>query len=322
MFIVVHQVQELWFKVILRELTLARNIVMDEGVTNDELASAVRALRRATVVYQQAAHQFSVMETLTPRDFLMFRDNLNTASGLQSAQMREIEILFGLCETSRPPDGAGWHSALKNPDGTPSKSYERVQDRFDDLPTFRTALYDWLARLPIDGSRSQIAVDDFLNQYIECHRLAVERRVLTAALPMTSSEYDRIRERRTNDHLLAKAFLMATDDPAADEDTRKYRRRVRAGAVFVESYRELPRLAWARELVDSAIEFEQAMLTWRDRHVRMVERVIGRRTGSGGSPGVDYLDQTTKYRILGDLWVTRTLLLAPQMLPMLRFAEE
>ncbi|MEO7330786.1 MAG: tryptophan 2,3-dioxygenase family protein, partial [Minicystis sp.] len=89
--------------------------------------------------------------------------------------------------------------------------------------------------------------------------------------------------------------------------------------VFLESYRELPRLTWPRELVDSLIEMEQTMLIWRQRHARMVERVIGRRTGTGGSAGVDYLDQTAlRYRVFGDVWGVRGLLLRKPTLPALR----
>ena len=110
--------------------------------------------------------------------------------------------------------------------------------------------------------------------------------------------------------------LLAEDEPGIDAETRAFRRRVRAGIVFLESYRELPRLAWPRELVDAIVELEQAMVIWRQRHARMVERVIGRRTGTGGSAGVDYLDQTAlRYRVFGDLWAVRSLLLRKPTLP-------
>ncbi len=86
--------------------------------------------------------------------------------------------------------------------------------------------------------------------------------------------------------------------------------------LFVESHRELPQLAWPRELLESVIELEQAMLIWRQRHARMVERFIGRRVGTGGSAGVDYLDQTAlRYRIFAELWTARSLLLRASSVP-------
>jgi tryptophan 2,3-dioxygenase len=92
--------------------------------------------------------------------------------------------------------------------------------------------------------------------------------------------------------------------------------------VFVESYRELPLLAWPRRLLDTVAELEERLILFRHRHVRMVERLIGRRVGTGGSAGVDYLDKTTRYRIFQDLWTVRTVLLRRAALPELMGAEE
>ena len=110
----------------------------------------------------------------------------------------------------------------------------------------------------------------------------------------------------------ARAFLTAAD---VGEEERARVRRARAGLLFIESYRDLPLLAWPRTLVEKVVELEQQLTIWRGRHARMVERMIGRRVGSGGSSGVDYLDQTTKYRIFTDLWTVRTLLLPREELP-------
>jgi tryptophan 2,3-dioxygenase len=68
-------------------------------------------------------------------------------------------------------------------------------------------------------------------------------------------------------------------------------------------------------LLDTVVELEEQLVLFRHRHARMVERVIGRRVGTGGSSGVDYLDRTTKARIFGDLWAVRTLLMPKDRLP-------
>ena len=92
--------------------------------------------------------------------------------------------------------------------------------------------------------------------------------------------------------------------------------------MFLESYRELPLLAWPRVIIDELVAFEQAFVIFRQRHARMVERVIGRRTGTGGSAGVDYLDQTAlRYRIFSDVWATHTLLVRKEALPPLERPE-
>ncbi|RMG10536.1 MAG: tryptophan 2,3-dioxygenase, partial [Planctomycetota bacterium] len=110
----------------------------------------------------------------------------------------------------------------------------------------------------------------------------------------------------------ARAFLEATDLPPPE---RSRAQRVRAGLLFIESYRKLPLLAWPRLLIDTVVELEEHLVLFRTRHARMVERVIGRRLGTGGSSGVDYLDATTRYRIFKELWTVRTLLLPPEALP-------
>ena len=91
--------------------------------------------------------------------------------------------------------------------------------------------------------------------------------------------------------------------------------RSRAGLLFIESYRNLPLLSWPRTLIDSFVEVEQSILLFRNSHARMVERMIGRRMGTGGSSGVDYLDATLKYRIFVDLWTVRTILVKRELLP-------
>ena len=116
----------------------------------------------------------------------------------------------------------------------------------------------------------------------------------------------------------AKNFLYGLDVP---EVNRAFSKMYRAGLIFIESYRKLPLLAWPRQLLDCIVELEQLFVLWRTRHVRMVERMIGRRVGTGGSSGVDYLDETTKYRIFGDLWTVRTLLLPEDNLPVLENEE-
>ena len=107
-----------------------------------------------------------------------------------------------------------------------------------------------------------------------------------------------------------------------EKDGGATRRRVRAAILFIISYRELPLLAWPRELLDGIIEMEQHFLIFRQRHARMVERIIGRRTGTGGSAGVDYIDQTAlTYRIFEDLWTVRTFQMREATTPKLDSAE-
>lgn len=310
-FIVVHQVYELWFKLILRELRTARDLFCAGRVAEQELSGAVRSLQRIVAVLRLAVQHFEVMETLTTREYLAFRDKLMGASGFQSAQLRQIEILLGLDDSSRIPLGieGDYKDALRAIDGTASSARRRVDAQLADLPTLKTAIEEWLFRTPIDGVGPEaedagVRLDAFIESFLAAHGRFVDR-ALSKALPATAGEADR--ERVSARYAAEKHSVRAFFSPAESEGGARTRR-VRAAMVFIETYRELPLLAWPREVLDGLVEVEQLFVVWRQRHARMVERVIGRRTGTGGSAGVDYLDQTAlRYRVFRDLWAVRTL---------------
>jgi tryptophan 2,3-dioxygenase len=96
---------------------------------------------------------------------------------------------------------------------------------------------------------------------------------------------------------------------------------VRAGILFIESYRDLPLLAWPRLLLETVVVLEERLLLWRTRHVRMVERIIGQRIGTGGTSGAGFLEQRNKGRIFPELWQARTILLSRKFLPDLKRPE-
>jgi tryptophan 2,3-dioxygenase len=336
MFIVVHQIDELWFKLALRELVAIRDLFAGEHVAEQSLSSVVRGLRRTVLLFQQIATHFALMETLTTRDYLAFRDKLYPASGFQSAQLREIEILMGLEASDRIPLGhEDYLRALQHPDGSDSPASIRVKARLADRPNLRQALDEWLYRTPINGS-SPDGLDDaqqvreHLDEFLQAHEREIEQlRQQAMADALTEGDRTRLDARYRKEIESARSFLLATDLPDASESQRGRRSRIRAALLFIESYRELPLLAWPREVLDSIVALEQAFVIFRQRHARMVERVIGRRTGTGGSAGVDYLDQTAlNYRVFRDVWAVRTMLLREAALPKPRnasyygFAEE
>jgi len=323
LFIVVHQIDELWMKLALRELISVRDLFAQERVPEQALASAVRGLRRMVLLFGQIADHFALMETLTTRDYLAFRDKLSPASGFQSAQLREIEILMGLKDSQRIPLGheGSYLTALKEPDGSESSAYRRVVARQNDLPTLRDAIDAWLARTPIGGTVGDVKeTEKFVEVYLAAHGREVDNaRELATFDALTPADVERLAQRFEQAKASARAFMEAAD--ASDEE-RARKRQIRAALVFIESYRELPLLAWPREVVDAIVALEQAFVIFRQRHARMVERVIGRRTGTGGSAGVDYLDQTAlRYRIFDDIWAVRTLLIRAEALPAVAHPE-
>ncbi|MEC7493990.1 MAG: tryptophan 2,3-dioxygenase family protein [Candidatus Thermoplasmatota archaeon] len=269
-FILVHQNFELWFKLVINELTCTRNILSSDYVEETKLPQAVHHMERVIETFKLMSQQWRVMETLEPQDFLNFRDELGTASGFESFQMREMESLMG----SKWIDG-------------------KLIGKLETSNSLYDVTCDWLERTPIQGSvygstSDEKNVDDFIADYLLAHK---------KLYPDTNKD--------------AVNFF---------EEESSLRRR-RAGLVFIESYRELPLLAWPRKLISTLIELEQSMILWRTSHARMVERMIGRRIGTGGSSGVDYLDMTTKYRVFVDLWAVRSILIKKEALPELKNKE-
>lgn len=336
MFIVIHQIDELWFKLAVRELVAIRDLFAAEHVAEQSLSSVVRGLRRTVLLFAQVANHFALMETLTTRDYLAFRDKLYPASGFQSAQLREIEILMGLEASDRIPLGhEDYLRALQNSDGSDSPASLRVKARLADRPNLKQALDEWLYRTPINGSTPDAADDaqqvrETIEGFLHAHERVISQvREHAMEDALTDSDRTRLDARYRKEIESARSFLLATDLDQADEQQRFRRSRIRTALLFIESYRELPLLAWPREVLDSIVALEQAFVIFRQRHARMVERVIGRRTGTGGSAGVDYLDQTAlQYRVFRDVWAVRTLLLRESALPKVRnahyygFAEE
>jgi tryptophan 2,3-dioxygenase len=322
-FIVVHQVYELWFKLVLSELRLATSHLSAPRLAEEKVPFVVHHLRRVIEILRLAVEQFRIMETLTPQDFLDFRDKLMPASGFQSFQLREIELVLGLEEAQRQSYGETHplshieETSRTSPGGT--FAWARIESARAGV-TLRHALHDWLYRTPIQGSSpsepgDEDAVTAFLADYVasvESFSAAQAERTVAAL----GGDGEAVRTRFAATARTAREFLLAED--VADDASRSHERRVRAGLVFIESYRELPLLAWPRVLIDAVVELEEQLVLWRTRHARMVERTIGRRVGTGGSSGVDYLDKTAKYRIFPELWAVRTLLVPRDALPPLR----
>ncbi|MHC4472370.1 MAG: tryptophan 2,3-dioxygenase family protein, partial [Planctomycetota bacterium] len=261
-----------------------------------------------------------------PQQFLAFRDKLVPASGFQSFQVRELEILLGLPDSERlsyndtDPLEHLRESAAASPGGRLAR--ERIEAVRTET-NLLDALRGWLHRTPVRGSSPGApgdaeAIEGFLTDYLEALANHHER---LASRMAESHGKDPVEMRARFDESTesARRFLQAEDAP---EGERVRTRRVRAGILFIESYRDLPLLAWPRTLLDRFVEMEQELVLWRARHARMVERIIGRRVGTGGSAGVDYLDRTSGYRIFRELWAVRALLLPREALPPLSGAKD
>jgi tryptophan 2,3-dioxygenase len=193
------------------------------------------------------ARHFALMETMTTRDYLGFRDKLTPASGFQSAQLREIEILMGLKLEERLPLGHDYDylRALRYPDGRDSPASKRVEARLSDQPTLHAAMGEWLYRTPIQGSTpeqegDETAVLAFLERYLAAQAGELDD-AMALAIAAAPNEADRTRleQRYRQEMVNARTFLMAEDAP---EDAALALVQDPRGAAV---HRELPRAAAA-----------------------------------------------------------------------------
>ena len=220
LFIVIHQTKELWMKQLLHELRLAIDLV-----ERDRFAEAYKAMARISRIQAVMTLSWDVLSTLTPVDYLKFRNVLGTSSGFQSAQFREIEFRLGLKE----PNFVQHY-------GEGSGDRARLEAALSG-PSLREASHSALERAGFDlGDRSVEAI--------------------------------------------SKAWL--------------------------EVYRDAERWFDLYELAEKLVDIDDALASWRHKHVLTVERIIGNKPGTGGSAGAPYLRATLDKRAFPELWSLRT----------------
>ncbi|MEE9393082.1 MAG: tryptophan 2,3-dioxygenase family protein [Planctomycetota bacterium] len=302
LFIITHQTMELWMKMILADLTSARDRMTPRGENNEvaetEIPEVARLLDRCAKTLEHLGHQFALIETMPPTNFLRFRDQLAPASGFQSFQFREIEIVAGLDADKRIEfQGRPYDSHLD------ANRREQVKRR-EAEPSLRDTLFAWLARTPFDR-----AFPGFGERFLETYDAYIDEQcAIQRANPNLSEEQHAITEKRVESGKKdARDFF-----ESGDEVTN----RAHQAFVFIASYRNEPLLAWPYALLERVLEFEEHFRLFRFRHARMVERMIGLRVGTGGSSGVSYLDATAaQYRIFGDLLKATSYLVDRARLP-------
>ena len=228
LFIVVHQVYELWFKQVLHELRRLR-----DTLTAGDSPGSLAALKRILTILKTLVAQVDVIETMTPASFNSFRSRLEAASGFQSHQFRELEFILG-------------HKRAELVEKYPEDSApRRVLQTLLDEPTVFDAFFRYL-------KHHGYAVPDS----------ALKRKVRDTIQP--SSE--------VQDLLLA---------------------------VYKQN-------DFAAQLCERLVDLDEGLQEWRYRHVKMVERTIGMKMGTGGSTGVNYLRETLFKPLFPDLWEIRS----------------
>lgn len=258
LFIIIHQSYELWFKQVLHEVGSVMALFADGHVDDDggELSVAVHRLGRVHTILQVLVQKIDILETMTPLDFLDFRDMLRPASGFQSMQFKILEAKLGLRMEQR--FGKQYYTSQLKPE------HKAEIEALEGQPTFFDLLNGWLERMPFLEAR-------FWPQdqppFWEQHK------ALYSASLVKGEEH--------NMELWEKLFVTG--------DGRRLSPAASRAAVFIMLYRDEPILQMPFRLLERLLDIDEALATWRYRHMSMVHRTIGLRVGTGGSTGKQYL---------------------------------
>ena len=309
LFIIIHQVYELWFKQIIYELDDLLAIFEEDEINESHVGTAVSRLDRIIEIQKILIDQVRVLETMTPMDFLDFRDFLIPASGFQSVQFRLIENKLGVIPDNRVTyGGAHYRSYLKESDAEAIKGSELNASLFE-------LLEKWLERTPFLNWGETSFWNEYasaVNQMISNARQLIEDNI-NLSLQEKQTHLDEYKKKKS-------AFGVVLDKKQHEKVVSKGEWRLSHKAtqasLLILLYRDQPILHNPYQLLTKLADVDELFTTWRYRHALMGSRMIGRKIGTGGSTGSTYLNQTAeKHRIFSDISSLTTFLIPRSSLP-------
>lgn len=313
LFIVVHQAHELWFKQILHELRSVSSLFASEKVDEKRMGVAVSRLTRVTEIQKILIDHLRVLETMTPLDFLEFRDLVSPASGFQSVQFRILESTLGVLRE---------HPLLANPESPFAKSltaeeFAQMQKAEANASLFQL-IERWLERTPFletsDGFTFWQEYQSALKEHLSRDRKFISNHAL-----LTDAEKQRqLGEAEKTENYFKALFDAAQHESLVQQGVRRLSLRATHAALFINLYREEPILQLPFRLLTLLVDMDELLQQWRAQHAIMVHRMIGIRVGTGGSLGYAYLRSTLdKTKVFADLFNLSTFLLPRSSLPRL-----
>lgn len=311
LFIIVHQTYELWFKQILTELDSVLEIFMQARIDESDMGRAVGRLQRVVEIQKLLVNQVTVLETLTPLDFLDFRDFLYPASGFQSVQFRLIENKLGLKPEGRLPfNSLPYHSFVG-----PADRDRMIQS--EQVPSLFELVDSWLARTPF----LQTEGFDFWKTYREAiENLFAEDRQTVMNHPLLKAEEKErnLKEIANNEETFHALFNEEKFEELRASGVFRLSYRALHAALLIHLYRDQPALSLPFQVLTALQDIDELMTTWRYRHSLMAHRMLGRKIGTGGSSGAQYLKAATdRHRIYSDFFNLATFLIPRSKLPKL-----
>ena len=291
LFIIIHQTYELWFKQLHHEVDAVATI-MNKPALNDnspELQTVVHRLNRCVTILRVLVHQIDIMETMTPMDFLDFRDMLRPASGFQSWQFKQLEAKLGLKFDNR--HGKEYYTAQLR------KEHVDVIKNAEGTSSLLDLVNNWLERMPLAPPLS-----DDPNSFWQIYRNSYEGSLAAAE--------------KGNISALEEIFFDI--EPQTSNLKQALSAAASRAALFIMLYRGYPLMQQPFQLLNCLLEIDEQLSSWRYRHMNMVHRMIGTRIGTGGSSGKDYLKAAAdKHYIFREIAQLNSFLIERRKLPAL-----
>ncbi|XP_002732444.1 tryptophan 2,3-dioxygenase-like [Saccoglossus kowalevskii] len=312
MFIIIHQVYELWFKQIIFEIDSVRGVFEESFVDEREMFVVTSRLKRVVQILKLLVDQIGVIETMSPMDFVEFRNMLGSASGFQSYQFRVLENKLGLPQANRQKYS--------------QKDYKTVlESETDNMSTVvksetETSLSEllqrWLERTPgieKDGFNFWSKFSDKVNEMLQKQYNSNQDDLDQSAKDNLKIQYQKQRE--TFDSI----FNEDKHKELRSKGDRRFTHKAFQGAMMIFFYRDEPRFNLPYQMLQLLMDIDALVMKWRYTHVLMVHRMLGSKPGTGGSSGVDYLKSTVtdRYKVFLDLFNLSTFLIPRSELPVL-----
>ena len=310
LFIVVHQAYELWFKQMLHDLNSILQIFSNQAVLDTDLGIIVQRLERFTKIQHHISGQLDILETMTPMDFLEFRNLLIPASGFQSTQFREIEIKLGLNTHDRVSVDREFFLGRLN---------EKDRDHLISLegsPSLLRLVEGWLERMPFTKNKDY----DFWADYKKTITKISdddEKTIQKNAANLTEAEKKaQLKNLESTRATFDSLFNVSSHESLVQEGKRKISQKAILNALFIFLYRHEPMLAMPHKIINLMMDIDENFTAWRQRHALMVQRMIGTKIGTGGSSGHQYLKRAAENnRVFADFFNLSSYLIPSSQLP-------
>ncbi|HVG11519.1 MAG TPA: tryptophan 2,3-dioxygenase family protein [Flavisolibacter sp.] len=312
LFIIIHQAYELWFKQLHHEADSMVEIMRKPSLNDNspELQTVVHRLNRVATILRVLVHQIDIMETMTPMDFLDFRDMLRPASGFQSWQFKLLEAKLGLRFEHR--HGQAYYTAQLR-----QEHVDQIKKAESDQ-SFLQLVNTWLERMPHCPSPSPGTGTNVQDSAKASSRRDVEDESAISNAWDFWGEYRAAystslaeAEKGNIDSFNEVFFGGGGGDSTLSAGANR-------SALFIMLYRGYPMLQQPFQLLNGLLEIDEQLSTWRHRHMNMVHRMIGTRVGTGGSSGKDYLKAAAdKHYIFKEIAQLTSFLIERRRLPQL-----